>query len=270
MATIIQLVIVTTMVITIIVLVKNFEKQQKEAKKINKTTRNKQTEYVKIVKNYNQNNYKEKEAYQHNIHKNNDKEKVEANIRKGKDYEAFVGSQYETYGYDVKAFGFERGKSDGGIDIVATKNDEVLFIQCKNWSKNTQYKINHEKIKAFIGSVAIFKTQYPEYKDVKETLLFIASEDIFDNSAKKYCQENKEYVRYKILPIDKAQRYTTAKLAIFYDTNTREMERLLIKNGYLEQKERGIYLTSKGKQVGEWRQGEGKGYFLWNADIEIK
>jgi restriction system protein len=239
--------------ITAIVIIVIF-KEVKRAEKIIKTTKNKDAEYIKAKRNYNQDNYKGK---------------MEANIRKGKDYEAFVGSYYETLGYDVKAFGFERGRSDGGIDIVATKNNEALFIQCKNWSKNTQYKINHEKIKVFIGSVAIFKVKYPEYKNIKETLLYVTSEDIFDESAKAYCQENKEYIRYKILPIDKIQRYTTAKLAMLYDITTKEMERSLIKNGYLEQKEKGIYLTSKGKQVGEWRQGEGKGYFLWNANIEI-
>ncbi|MDR1976004.1 MAG: restriction endonuclease [Campylobacteraceae bacterium] len=197
------------------------------------------------------------------------KEQMKKNIQKGKDYEAFVGSYYETLGYDVKAFGFERGRSDNGIDIVATKNGEALFIQCKNWSKNSQYKINHEKIKSFVGSVSMFKIKYPEYKDIKETLLYIASEDIFDNSAKKYCQECKEYVRYKILPMDKMKKYTTARLAILHEMTTKEMESLLIKNGYLEQKEKGLYLASKGKQVGEWRAGEGKGYFLWDNDINL-
>jgi restriction system protein len=194
----------------------------------------------------------------------------EKNIQKGKDYEAFVSSYYETLGYDVKAFGFERGKLDGGIDIVAVKNGETLFIQCKNWNKDAGYKINHENIKAFIGSVSMFKIKYSEYKDVKETLLYVTSEDIFDSSAKKYCQEYKEYVRYKVLPIDKIQRYTTARLAILYDMTTKDMETLLIGNGYLEQKEKGLYLTDKGKEIGEWRKGDGKGYFLWNANIELE
>ena len=36
---------------------------------------------------------------------------------------------------------------------------------------------------------------------------------------------------------------------------TKEMETLLLENGYLEQRERGLYLTEKGKEVGEWRSG---------------
>ena len=231
--------------------------------------------------NKNQNNYKkdiveqtekEKQQIKQNYNKSNYKETLAKNIQKGKDYEAFVGSYYETLGYKAKPFGFERGKADSGIDIIAEKNEnEVVYIQCKNWSKNTGYKITHNDIKSFIGCVSMFKIEYPEYKNKKETLLYIASEDIFDTSAKKYCEEHKERIRYKTLPIDKMPRYTTARLAILYEmTTTKEMETLLFKNGYLEQRERGLYLTKKGKEVGEWRNGEGKGYFLWNANIELE
>jgi restriction system protein len=233
-------------VTTIVAIIKEFKKKQKKQKYYN----NKKLQPKAIDETYKEN-------------------KKQENIQKGKDYEAFVSSYYETLGYDVKAFGFERRKSDGGIDIVAIKNNEALFIQCKNWNKDAGYKINHEKIKAFIGSVSVFKINYPEYKDVKEQLLYIASEDIFDSSAKKYCQENKEYVRYKVLPIDKMQKYTTARLAILFDMSTKDMEAALIQNGYLEQRERGLYLTEKGKEVGEWHNGEGKGYFLWNENIEL-
>jgi hypothetical protein len=48
------------------------------------------------------------------------------------------------------------------------------------------------------------------------------------------------------------------------------METLLLEKGYLEKKEKGLYLTNRGKEVGEWRSGEGKGYFLWNANIELE
>jgi restriction system protein len=200
--------------------------------------------------------------------KQQEQEQKQANTQKGKDYEIFVGSHYENVGYAVKYFGFERGKGDGGIDIVATKDNEALFIQCKNWSKDNPNKINHEKIKAFIGSVAIFKNDNPEYKALDEKLLYITSNDIFDNSAKYYCEQNREYIRYKIMPFT-TLKLTTNNLAKLHDMKTKDMEQLLKIKGYLKQKEKGLYLSDKGKEVGEWRSGEGKGYFLWDKDIEL-
>jgi restriction system protein len=210
-----------------------------------------------------------KEIDLHNIYKENKKqENKEKNKKKGKDYEIYVGNYYENLGYAVKYIGIERKEKDNGIDLIATKDNEILYIQCKNWHKNSDYKINHEKIKAFMGSVDLFKKNNSEHQEyIKESLLYIASNDIFDSSAKAFCQENKDYVRYKQLKI---KQLTTANLAIKHNMTTKEMEQCLIKNGYLEQKERGLYLTKKGKEVGEWHQGEGKGYFLWNENIELE
>jgi len=69
----------------------------------------------------------------------------------GRDYERHVGYLYEKDKYDVYYQGIIEGLGDLGRDIIATKHNEVIIIQCKNWS---QEKTIHEKhICQFKGTV---------------------------------------------------------------------------------------------------------------------
>lgn len=60
----------------------------------------------------------------------------------GRDYEMYVGYLYEQKGYSIEYKGIIDGFDDLGRDIIATKDDEICIIQCKNWA---QYKEIHEK-----------------------------------------------------------------------------------------------------------------------------
>ena len=60
----------------------------------------------------------------------------------GRDYEMYVGYLYEQKGYSIEYKGIIDGFDDLGRDIIATKDDEIRIIQCKNWA---QYKEIHEK-----------------------------------------------------------------------------------------------------------------------------
>ena len=49
-------------------------------------------------------------------------------------YEKFIGARLESGGYIVDYNGINKGKADGGVDLVASKDDKKIFIQCKYWS----------------------------------------------------------------------------------------------------------------------------------------
>ena len=49
----------------------------------------------------------------------------------GQVYEKYVGQILENEGYDVKYNGLEKGMLDRGIDLIASKDNQLNFIQCK-------------------------------------------------------------------------------------------------------------------------------------------
>lgn len=77
----------------------------------------------------------------------------------GRLYERYVGYLYEMEGYDVEYTGVFKGYEDLGRDLVCTKGNEVIVIQCKNWS---QFKTIFEKhIFQFFGTVFQYRDQNP-------------------------------------------------------------------------------------------------------------
>ena len=60
----------------------------------------------------------------------------------GRDYERYIGYQYEINGYDVQYFGATKGLEDMGRDLIAQDNKGIHIVQCKYWSKD---KTIHEK-----------------------------------------------------------------------------------------------------------------------------
>ena len=61
----------------------------------------------------------------------------------GRDYEMFIGHEYEKKGYKVTYTGITDRLEDKGRDIIAQKDNEILIIQCKNWSKYKEIHENH-------------------------------------------------------------------------------------------------------------------------------
>jgi Holliday junction resolvase-like predicted endonuclease len=101
----------------------------------------------------------------------------------------------------VLEHGKEYGKLDKGIDLIAKKEKEVIFIQCKNWKADGKVKIDHVKIKEFIGNVATFLEKNTVYKDYEVKRIFAVAEPILDKSAIEYIKANKNIVRYLHLPM---------------------------------------------------------------------
>ena len=75
----------------------------------------------------------------------------------GQMYERYVGSIYEQKGYIVEYAGIFEGYEDLGRDLICSKDNEVIVIQCKYWS---QFKTIFEKhIFQFFGTVFQYRDQ---------------------------------------------------------------------------------------------------------------
>lgn len=116
---------------------------------------------------------------------------------KGKEFEEFVAGHYKLDGYNINLNGIKKGRKDKGIDVICTKDEEIILIQCKNWKEDSKFKINHEKLKAFVGSCTEYVNENKLFdKNIK--LKFISSNYILDESGKKFLEESKT-LQYEIL-----------------------------------------------------------------------
>lgn len=101
----------------------------------------------------------------------------------GKIYERYVGYLYEERGYDIEYTGIFKGFEDLGRDIIAKKGNEIIVIQCKNWS---QFKTIHEKhIFQFFGTVFQYKDENP---DKKVKAIFYSATQL-SNLARRFAKE---------------------------------------------------------------------------------
>jgi len=75
----------------------------------------------------------------------------------GKIYERYIGYLYELQGYIVEYTGIFNGLEDLGRDLICSKGDEVVIVQCKNWSS---FKRIYEKhIFQFFGTVFQYREE---------------------------------------------------------------------------------------------------------------
>lgn len=73
----------------------------------------------------------------------------------GRDYELFIGYLYAQKGFSVRYNGIIEKLEDMGRDLIASKHNKTLIIQCKNWA---QEKNIHEKhIFQLYGTVVLYK-----------------------------------------------------------------------------------------------------------------
>ncbi len=70
------------------------------------------------------------------------RKKEKSNWQIGIEFERYIGYLYETKGYKVTYYGAKKGLEDLGRDLIVSKDNDIIVIQCKNWSKD---KTIHEK-----------------------------------------------------------------------------------------------------------------------------
>ena len=80
----------------------------------------------------------------------------------GRDYEMYVGHSLENEGYKVQYTGIIENLEDMGRDLIATKENKTLIVQCKNWS---QEKTIHEKhVFQLYGTLVLYKLDNPMFE----------------------------------------------------------------------------------------------------------
>jgi len=120
-------------------------------------------------------------------------------IEKGQNYEEFIADIYRDRGYHVIEHGKIMGRKDGGIDLIATKEDETILIQCKNWKESGQWRIRQHHIKALRTDARDFIEKHPEFKKPKLKARFVLSGRILDKGAWRYLKETENIVDYEII-----------------------------------------------------------------------
>ena len=120
---------------------------------------------------------------------------------KGDKYEKFIAIHYKTQGYTIAEHGKDNGVKDGGIDIIAKKGKEILFIQCKNWDANGSKKVEAKDIKYTRQDATDYVEANPVYKMYKHKIIYIMAENVLHGSAYHYIQKYHEKVEFKIIPI---------------------------------------------------------------------
>ena len=129
---------------------------------------------VKNLKNISRINTEKKE-----VKKTSYKEKV----KKGTEYEEFIARYYEKLGYYVWEHGKDKGRKDNGIDLIAKKNQEIIFMQCKNWSASSSYKISHKELKSTRQEVSDYIEKNQIFQSYNRRIIYILSNDVLHKSA---------------------------------------------------------------------------------------
>jgi hypothetical protein len=88
----------------------------------------------------------------------------------GRDYERFIGYNYETLGYDVMFTGAIHGFEDMGRDLIAKRGSELRVIQCKYWSKDKTIREKH--IFQLFGSTLEYAFRLGTFDDLKQLSFF--------------------------------------------------------------------------------------------------
>lgn len=70
------------------------------------------------------------------------------------EFEMLVGEAYRRQGFNVRELG--GGGADGGVDLVLTKNDQTVLVQCKQWKT---FKVGVKIVRELYGVMAAQKAQ---------------------------------------------------------------------------------------------------------------
>lgn len=119
---------------------------------------------------------------------------------KGRLYELRVGEHFENEGYEVEYRGIHLGKRDGGIDLIARKEAEIILIQCKNWKGNI--KIKQADIRKFYGDCSKYIEDNLLSRNEVQYRYIIPSKNLLDYQAERFFIENHTRIRYILIEAD--------------------------------------------------------------------
>jgi hypothetical protein len=112
------------------------------------------------------------------------------NLFIGNEYEKFIGRKYENENFTVDYRGISKGKLDLGIDLICSKDNKIVLVQCKNWLSTDFNKIASKDLRAFLGDCYLYLLSNPHIKNVSFHFIYSA-DDILDEGAKMFLRYNK-------------------------------------------------------------------------------
>lgn len=127
---------------------------------------------------------------------------IPQSAKESEKYAEFISNIYKANGYVVLEYSKEREQADKPIDLIAKKDNKIVFIVCKN-RNSSSYNIKEIDLKATRIDVIDYLEQYPQFQPYKYKILYIATEDIFDLSAKQYVKQKNHIIELKIIPHQK-------------------------------------------------------------------
>lgn len=132
---------------------------------------------------------------------------IQSNLSKkdiGKMYERYLGYFYEKQGYDIQFIGIEKGVEDLGQDLICSKDNEVIVIQAKCWSRNSEIRERH--IFQLFSTTLLHKMENTNKKAKYTSILYTTAQlsplarDIANKLKVKYVEHfslDKEYPMIK-------------------------------------------------------------------------
>ena len=167
--------------------------------------KNKGKEHLKIIeeieKRFKKEEEKKKAEKETNAYKSSyKKSKNESNWTKGRNYEKQIGQLYEKKNYKVIYNGILKGKRDGGIDLIAENENEIILIQCKNWI-NTMVK--QKDLKEFLGNCSLIIDKYKN-KDKEVRYTYITSSKKIHKSVDMFLKTNPNIMEFIQIEYERA------------------------------------------------------------------
>lgn len=112
----------------------------------------------------------------------------------GRDYEMYIGQQFEARGFNVAYTGIIENIEDMGRDLICKKKDVTYVVQCKNWS---QEKEIHEKhIFQLYGTVILRQIETPRDKVIG---VFVTTTEL--SSKAKKIAKHLDIIIYTKIPL---------------------------------------------------------------------
>ena len=172
----------------------------------------------------------------------------EAKADYGRQYERFVGYQFEKRGFCVNYQGIRKGLEDGGLDLVARDPRIIRLVQCKRW----RMPVNSDVISRLQGAVERFVFEERQGKSsVMRTSIrgVLATTGEVDEDAKKLAEHFGIYLmpslQFESYPAIKAQRITAdgGRFLLPFSSGYDQMRMNLNAGDCFQQSIRGAFLN---------------------------
>jgi len=194
-----------------------------------------------------------------------------SNWEVGRDYERFIGYNYESLGYDVAFTGAIQGLEDMGRDVIARRGSELRVIQCKYWSQDKTIREKH--IFQLFGSALEYAFRLGKLDDLRQLSIFggpitttgvkpvlytsTKISDVAKEAAKKLQVECNENVRMSDYPLIKCNISMRDGQKIYHLPFDQQYDRTKI---IADSGEKYVYTVAEAEKAGfrrawKWRPG---------------